>query len=201
MSTSIYGLKFSTVTVDEAHMFRNQFYPVLGLRSRTDFMNLATGTALHTSAVVSSILLTANKPSFLTTVQDLINMGRMLAHPNFQTHRLDDLERSLRRTLSKLAKEFSTEERTEYAQRVLHGQVDKDKEDPMKNYLKVALEYIRQISVLFENTVIRRNGKSRDNNGDRINNLRDYVDIMAYVTLYESELEALDRAATRLRDG
>ncbi|TDL13389.1 hypothetical protein BD410DRAFT_847004, partial [Rickenella mellea] len=115
INTSLFGLNFSTVTVDEAHLFRNQYHPVLSLHSLTDIMCLATATPLQTS------------PS------DLFNFGRMLCLPKFQTRETDELEREMKRALAKAIKDISPEQRAMYAERLIRGVTD-EKNDPTQQY-------------------------------------------------------------------
>ncbi|TDL13173.1 P-loop containing nucleoside triphosphate hydrolase protein, partial [Rickenella mellea] len=106
----------------------------------------------------------------------------------------------MKRALAKAIKDISPEQRAMYAERLIRGVTD-EKNDPTQQYNAVALDYVRKIQALFDGTVIRRDGKSKDYKGDRINDLEDYNDRIAFVRLYPAELDALDNAASRIRAG
>lgn len=187
---TLFGLDFLSVTIDEAHEFRNvgaKHSAALAIVERAKVRLIMTATPLQTSTKVRSQYF--NSLQNMTSVQDLASMGRIVGIEHFLSRIGLDEERadmaSLRRAKASLGDDYDP----------LNPETTGD--DPIRE--AQALVSLR-IQGQFEQRVLRRTAESKNWLGEKLINLPELHEHIVLLTLQPWEREVHLQLAERMRE-
>jgi TATA-binding protein-associated factor len=177
--------------VDEAHEYRNvgqNQLGILALLEKTKVRHIMTATPLQTSTKVS-MPNTKYCLRYLTFVQDLSSMGRLVGIEHFFTQTSYDEERAdtaeLRRAKAALADDYDPMD------------IDENSEDPIREtQVSISLRLQGQ----FEQRVIRRTINSKDWEGNELLTLPPLHEHRVLLTLQPFEQEIHEQISQRLQE-
>ncbi|KAG9318996.1 P-loop containing nucleoside triphosphate hydrolase protein [Chiua virens] len=171
---------FSTVVVDEAHVFRNtgaNWYVALDLTKSTRLPLLLTATPLFTSP------------------QDLCNLGRLLRIPQFCGRGADEREKEFLKKIRSARRGITRQDKAISAEKTVATMIGGDVEptqvvpDSIQRVREVHSEWIVYIRACYGDSVIRRTVESKRYDGRMINDsLPPYKMVLAKLVLTEEEL-------------
>ena len=190
VKNTLFCLQFLSVTVDEAHEFRNMGPKLLGvleiLKLGTVRMIL-TATPLQTSTKVGSK--NPQDSSRLSFLQDLANMARMVGIDYFTTQEALDEEKAdvaeVRRAKVALGEEYDPLD------------VREDSDDPIR---EVQDSIARRIQAQFEGRVLRRTIDSKNWLGESLISLPMLHEHMVLLSLQPFEREIHSQIGRRLQE-
>lgn len=188
VSKTLFGQRYLSTTVDEAHEFRNvgpKHIALLELLDLSVVRLIGTATPLLTSNAVRTMFFLGDCCS--NVLQDTAAMGRLVGLPHFFTE------------------ESSTEERADTAnlrraKRELPPDYDSENEDEDNPYRLCQVEISLRHQTQFQGRIIRRTRTSKTCDGDILIKLPPCVSILAFLQLTDREMEIISSLTDMVRD-